>query len=41
MLDISVEVLVPWQLGSVELWEEWVYDDIQDKLERQLRVEEE
>lgn len=35
----SVEVLVPWDLWRVELWEDRVDDDIQHELVRNLRPE--
>ena len=36
---VSVEVLVPWDLRSVELWEEWIDEDIQNELGWQLSPE--
>lgn len=37
---VIVEVLVPWKLWGVELWPDWVYDQIEDGLEWNLRVPE-
>jgi len=35
----SVEVLVPWNLWSIELWEERIHEDVKDELEWQLTQE--
>ena len=39
MLAVSVEVLVPWDLWSIELWEEWIHEDVEHELEWQLTDE--
>ena len=36
---LSVEVLVPWNLWGVELWEQWIHEDVEDELEWQLTDE--
>ena len=35
-LCLSVEVLLPWDLWGVELWEDWINDKVQDELEWKL-----